>query len=84
MSRVGRPEQTSRFSPFDEVENTIRIERAVLRITQAELATRVQVSRQAINAVETGKYVPSTILAIKIARVFGKRVEDIFAIAAED
>lgn len=47
-------------------------------MTQADLAELVGVSRQAINAIETGKYIPSTVLAIKLARVFGKAVEDIF------
>ncbi len=53
-------------------------------MTQAELAERVDVSRQAINAVETGKFIPSTLLAIKLARVFGKAVEDIFTIQEDD
>jgi putative transcriptional regulator len=66
------------------LENTLRIQRAVMRITQAELAEKVGVSRQAINSIETGKYVPSTILAIKLARVFNKTVEDIFHIGEGD
>lgn len=49
-------------------------------MTQAELAERVDVSRQAINAIETGKFIPSALLAIKLAKVFGKTVEDIFTI----
>jgi len=60
------------------------VERAILRVTQAELAEKVGVSRQAINSIETGKYVPSTILAIKLARVFDKSVEDIFIIEPQD
>ncbi|MHA4739397.1 helix-turn-helix transcriptional regulator [Dyadobacter sp. MSC1_007] len=60
------------------MENTLRVERAIKRMTQADLAELVGVSRQAINAIETGKYIPSTVLAIKLARVFGKAVEDIF------
>ena len=60
------------------------MERAILRVTQAELAEKVGVSRQAINSIETGKYVPSTILAIKLARVFDKSVEDIFIIEPQD
>ena len=62
------------------MKNTIRIERAVLNITQAELAERIKVSRQTINAVESNKYVPSTILALKLARVFQKKVEEIFVL----
>lgn len=66
------------------MKNVIRVERAVLNISQAELAERVQVSRQTINAIELGKYVPSTTLAIKIARVFAKKVEDIFELDDDD
>lgn len=58
--------------------NNIRIERAIKRITQQQLAEMVQVSRQTINAIEQGKYVPSTVLAIKISAVFDKSVNDIF------
>ena len=52
--------------------NNIRVERAIKRITQQQLAELVQVSRQTINAIEQGKYVPSTVLALKIANVFEK------------
>ena len=72
------------LSPIKDVKNTIRVERAILKMTQAELANQVHVSRQAINTVETGKYVPSAVLAIKIAQVFGKKVEDIFIIEEGD
>lgn len=58
--------------------NNIRVERAIKRITQQQLAELVQVSRQTINAIEQGKYVPSTVLALKIAKVFEKPLEDIF------
>ena len=67
-----------------KLENTLRVERAINRMTQAELAERVAVSRQAINAIETGKFIPSAVLAIKLARVFGKSVEDIFIIQVEN
>ncbi|HNR08305.1 MAG TPA: helix-turn-helix transcriptional regulator [Saprospiraceae bacterium] len=60
------------------MKNNIRVERAIKGYTQEELANRVSVSRQTINAIEANKYIPSTALAIKIAREFGKRVEDIF------
>ncbi len=53
-------------------------------ITQQELANAVGVTRLTIHSVETGKFVPSTLLALKIARYFGKRVEDIFYIDDED
>ncbi len=66
------------------MKNNIRVERAILNITQEELAVRVKVSRQTINAMEAGKYVPSTVLAIKIARVFGKKVEEVFFLEGTD
>ena len=66
------------------MKNTIRVERAILNITQAELAEKVNVSRQTINAIESNKYVPSTILALKIAKVFKKKVEDIFTLEKGD
>ena len=64
--------------------NRIRIERAILDITQADLAEKISVSRQTINAIESNKYVPSTVLALKIGRVFGKPVEEIFQLDSED
>ncbi|MEI7898162.1 MAG: helix-turn-helix transcriptional regulator [bacterium] len=66
------------------MKNNIRVERAILNITQEELAQRINVSRQSIHAVENGKYVPSTILALKIARVFNKTVEEIFQLEDSD
>lgn len=66
------------------MKNTLRVERAILDITQAQLAERIRVSRQTVNAIESNKYVPSTILALKIAAVFGKRVEDVFLLEDND
>lgn len=66
------------------MKNTIRVERAILNITQADLAERVKVSRQTINAIESNKYVPSTVLALKIARVFQKKLDDIFTLEDSD
>jgi putative transcriptional regulator len=66
------------------MKNRIRIERAIMNITQADLAEKIGVSRQTINAMESNKYVPSTVLALKIARLFGKTVEDIFELEVED
>jgi putative transcriptional regulator len=66
------------------MKNNIRIERAVKGFTQEDLANKVAVSRQTINAMEANKYVPSTVLAIKIARVFGKPVEEIFILEKTD
>ncbi|MBR2608095.1 MAG: helix-turn-helix transcriptional regulator, partial [Bacteroidaceae bacterium] len=54
------------------MKNNIRVERAIVRISQQQLAEAVGVSRQTINAIETGKFVPSTVLALKIASVFKK------------
>jgi len=66
------------------MKNNIRVERAIKNITQAELADKVNVSRQTINTIESNKYVPSTILALKIAKVFGKPLEEIFILEAKD
>jgi len=66
------------------MKNTIRVERAIKNITQAELAELIGVSRQTINTIESNRYIPSTVLALKIARVFEKPVEEIFILEAED
>jgi len=66
------------------MKNTIRIERAVHNITQQELAEKIGVSRQTINAIESNKYVPSTVLALKMARLFQKKVDDIFLLEDTD
>jgi putative transcriptional regulator len=66
------------------MKNNIRVARAEVRMTQQELAEAVDVSRQTINAIESGKFVPSTVLALKIARTFGKQVEEIFSLEEED
>lgn len=60
------------------MKNNLRVERAIKNMTQQELADAINVSRQTINAMEAGKYVPSTLLALKIARCFEKPVEEIF------
>ncbi len=66
------------------MKNTIKIERAILNITQQELAEKIGVSRQTINAIESNKYVPSTVLALKMAGLFQKKVDDIFMLEATD
>ncbi|MEO6851482.1 MAG: helix-turn-helix transcriptional regulator [Mucilaginibacter sp.] len=66
------------------MKNNIRVERAIKDITQADLAEQVGVSRQTINTIESQKYVPSTVLALKIARVFGKPLEEIFTLEEQD
>jgi putative transcriptional regulator len=60
------------------VKNSLAQLRAELGWSQGELAERLQVSRQTVNAIERGKYDPSLPLAFRIARVFGRRIEDIF------
>lgn len=66
------------------MKNNIRIERAIKNITQAELAGLIGVSRQTINTIESNRYVPSTALALKIAKVFEKPVEQIFMLDDDD
>ncbi|WP_106793908.1 helix-turn-helix transcriptional regulator [Aquimarina sp. Aq78] len=66
------------------MKNNIKVERAIHNLTQADLALKIGVSRQTINAMEKDKYVPSTVLALKIARLFKKPVEDIFFLEEED
>ena len=61
-----------------ELNNKIKVYRAIKNISQEELATSIGVTRKTINTVETGKYIPSTVLALKIARYFHVSVEDIF------
>ena len=60
------------------MKNRIRVERAEIRMTQQQLADAIGVSRQTVNAIEAGRFVPSTVLALKIARIFGKPVEQVF------
>lgn len=66
------------------MKNTIRVERAIKNMTQADLAEAVSVSRQTINTIESNKYVPSTVLALKIARVFNKPLEEVFILEEGD
>lgn len=61
-----------------ELINQIKVQRAIKNITQEELAAQIGVTRKTINTIETGKFVPSTILAIKMARYFGISVEELF------
>ena len=66
------------------MKNSIKVERAIVNLTQQELAEKIGVSRQTINAIESNKYVPSTVLALKMARVFQKKVEDFFQLEEGD
>ena len=66
------------------MKNSIRVERAIKDITQQDLAPAVGVSRQTINSIEAGKYVPSTVLSLKIAKYFQKPLEAIFELEEQD
>ena len=66
------------------MKNNLRVERARQRKTQQELADRTGVSRQTINAIEQGKFNPSTVLALKMSRIFGLPVNDLFELEDTD
>jgi putative transcriptional regulator len=66
------------------MKNRVKEERQKINMSQQELADEIAVSRQTIFAIETGKYIPSSILVLKIARTFKKRVEDIFNLEKGD
>lgn len=66
------------------MKNNIRVERAIKRMTQQQLAEKTGVTRQTINAIEAGKYVPSTVLSLKISAVFGKKLEEVFQLEEAD
>ena len=63
---------------YDELKNNLEIMRKQLKITQGELAQQLEVSRQTISSIENERYEPSIVLAFKIARFFGKTIEEIF------
>ncbi len=65
------------------MKNRLKIERAILDITQEGLAKRIGVSRQTINSIEKNRYVPSTELALKLSRLFGKSVNEFFSLDDE-
>lgn len=69
---------------YYKMKNNLRVERAIKDITQEDLANKIGVSRQTINSIESGRYVPSTVLALKIAKVFGKTVEEVFILEKKD
>jgi len=66
------------------MRNSIKVERAKKNITQAELAKLAKVSRQTINAMELGKYVPSTVLALRLAHIFETEISQIFTLEDSD
>ena len=69
--------------PEKKIRNKLKVFRAMHDWTQEELASRAQVTRKTINTVEKGKYVPSTYLALKLARVFEVSVEELFQLDPE-
>ena len=66
------------------MKNSIKVERAIHDFTQEQLAQKLGVSRQTIHAIEANKYVPSTLLALKLAELFNKQVGEIFRLDEED
>ena len=66
------------------MKNNLKVLRAIKNISQEDLAKEIQVSRQTINAMEKGKYAPSTILALKLARFFEKTFDEIFTLEETD
>ena len=66
------------------MKNRLKVERAILDITQEELAKKIGVSRQTINSIEKNRYIPSTVLALKMSKLFNKTVNDIFELDLEN
>jgi len=66
------------------MKNRLKVERAILNITQEELAEKIGVSRQTINSIETNRFVPSTLLALKLSKLFGKSVNDFFELEDDE
>lgn len=66
------------------MKNTIKVERAIKNLTQEDLAKEIEVSRQTINSIENNRYIPSTILALKISKLFEKNVNEIFQLEEDD
>jgi len=63
-----------------KLENRIRVFRAEHRLSQSDLANQIGVSRKTISTIEVGRFIPSTVIALKIAHYFGVPVEDIFSL----
>lgn len=66
------------------MKNSIKVQRAKMNLTQADLAKLAQVSRQTINAMELGKYVPSTVLSLKLAKIFEVEISELFSLEEDD
>ena len=68
----------------NSMKNLIKVERARHNMSQQDLADRLGITRQSVHAIEAGKFVPSTVLALKMARLFDLKVEDIFMLEEKD
>ena len=66
-----------------QLRNTLKVQRAIRDLTQAELAALAGVTRKSVNAIETGRMVPSVLLALKLARALGVSIDTIFSLYAE-
>lgn len=66
------------------MKNTLKVQRAILNLTQDDLAKQIGVSRQTINSIEKNRYVPSTVLALKLSKVFNITVNDFFTLEEDD
>lgn len=66
--------------PDEVLTNTLRVQRAIRDLTQAELAERAGITRKSVNAIEAGRMVPSVLLALKLAGVLGVSVETLFRV----
>lgn len=66
------------------MKNTIKVQRAIKDLTQDQLAQKAGVSRQTINSIEKGRYVPSTLLALKLSTIFEVPVNDFFELESDD
>jgi putative transcriptional regulator len=66
------------------MKNTLKVQRAIHDLTQDDLAKRIGVSRQTINSIEKNRYVPSTVLALKLSKVFTISVNEFFSLEEED
>jgi putative transcriptional regulator len=67
----------------EELRTTLKVHRAMHDLTQAELAARAGLTRKSINAIETGRMVPSILLALKLAKMLQVPVEELFSLVAE-
>ncbi len=66
------------------MKNTLKVQRAILDITQEDLAKEIGVSRQTINSIEKNRYVPSTVLALKLSKLFNQPVNDFFELEGDE